>query len=703
MAWSLILYVATLRSAFAQPGASAETSIYLAAAPAPAAAAGVSSHSNKKIRMVTETLKDILQSVVNSERQETEIHSKYMSWCDTETAGLANDLREAQTELKNAKVLSEEQVSSLDNLKLFITKSEKDIEETNDAMAQAAALRTSENEKYTEDMQISTQSLRQIDLAIDHVGGVQKQGGFLQNGQLQKLQVNQPGESSYVLGVMKGLKDKLEKTRAVTMMTEKEKVKMHNSFMETKASSLKAMGSKTVEKKILNTEVNAKEAATKRKIAKLKEEVGALTASSAKTGETCQTTQQEWTLRQEDRTKEKAALNEAIRYMMEIVLEQVSLVEIASQEQDDSSVVFAPEFFQEVTESLKAAEFYKAAESALMGEDDEVGDHMQKDTFNGVSRVVQKLIDTHQTTQTEEGTKKKYCDSEIAAKEDERDTTEGDLAAVRADIEKKASEAEMLADEVKMSYESMDQVRKSVVEAGKLRKEEMAAFLAGTKDRALAVKVLNQAKSVLQNFYAQGQGKLVQVPASLPPSRTEREEAPAKWSKISPRKKAASFGVVAMVQQIADDIAEEQKDAAIEEKQAQEAFEELQVGSQSSNEEKQQDITDRVVAKAKLGVQINTLKETVVQQEADLESIKRALDALHGSCDELVENFDQRKKSRTFEVNQLKDVKDILSGSAIAARTGLMQQDSDEAADAQQDEAALNAATARYIHTAMPR
>jgi len=601
LAWAVLLGVAALAPHLAD--AQVETSINFVAAPAPAAASQVSAQANKKIKMVTETLKDILQSVTNEEKAETVLYGKYMSWCKTESTNIANDLKESRTELSNARVLSQEQVSNIDTLKLFISKSEKEIENTKDAVAQAVSLRTSENEEYTEELQTNTQSLRQIDLAIKHISKVNKQGGFLQNGVMKKLQVNQPGESSYVMGVMKGLKEKLEKSHNILKKVEGEKVEMHDKFMATKASSLKALSDKTVEKKIMLAETTAKEAGVKQKIGKLEDEVAKLLIAAQETSDSCQTTSREWKTRQADRTKEKAALNEAIRFLTETSLEQLSLVQGSADEPSDASVVFAPDFLQEVISSkISDNEFYKAADAALMGEDDEVEGHMRKDTFNGVQKVVQKLITSHQDTQKEEKDKQNYCEKEIAAKDDEKDTVVDDLAAVKAGIEKKSSEVEMLLDEVKKLYASIDQSRKSVVDAGKVKKEESAIFMAGTKDRALAVKVLNQAMSVLTAFYEKQTGSLLQKRAGAP--------EPTKWAAGSARKDTASFGAVSMVQDIADDIAKEQKDAEIQEKQAAGAYAKLVVDTQQANDDKQQDITDRVMAKAKLGVQINNLKET---------------------------------------------------------------------------------------------
>jgi hypothetical protein len=438
-----VVFLATA-GPYSAGGQSFETSFHIAAAPAPAAA-GVSPHSNKKIRMVTETLKDILQSIVNEEKQDADVYNKYMTWCKDETSELDKDLQETRSQLANAKVLYQQQVSTMDDLKLYITKSEAEIDETKDAVAQAAALRNAENEQFVDEMQINTQGLRQLDLAIKHVDKVKQQGGFLQNGVVKKLQVNQPGESSYVLGVLKGLKEKLSKSRAFMRKTEGEKLQMHNTFMGTKSVSLKAMEDKKVEKKIKNSEIDAKQAGQRRKITRLNEEVTKLLQATQKTNETCESTRHEWVQRHSDRTKEKAALNEAIRYLYETALEQLSLAQKKSEAQDDASVVFAPDFLQEVTDSNMADNaFFKAAGAELLGEDDDAEERLKKNTFNGVKTVVKNLIASHMEAQKEETARREYCTKEIDNKYDEEVTIHDDLEAVQADIDQKIAEVEML-------------------------------------------------------------------------------------------------------------------------------------------------------------------------------------------------------------------------------------------------------------------
>ena len=64
----------------------------------------------------------------------------------------------------------------------------------------------------------------------------------------------------------------------------------------------------------------------------------------------------------------------------------------------------------------------------------------------------------------------------------------------------------------------------------------------------------------------------------------------------------------------------------------------------------------------------------------DRDSAKQAVDdtvaaiaALKNDCDAFLKGFKDASKARAFEVAQLKDVFDILSGSQVAARTGFLE------------------------------
>jgi len=632
--------------------------------------------SNKKVHVVISTLEDILQSVINEEKKEATLFNKYMDWCKSEMDALHRDLDETHQALANANGLSEAQTSHIDALKDYVRRGDKEIEEAKDAIAKAIAIRDDENEKYTEDITANTQTLKQIDLAIKHLEVAAHHGGFLQNGKVQKIQINQPGESSYVLGVMKALRDKLVKTRNKLQHDEDEKVHMHNHFLGTEGKHKKLMTSDSTEKKIMLTETSAKETGVRDKIDRLKEEFDKLLQNERKTDEKCHKAHEQWDARQSDRYEEKAALAQAIHYLKSLALGQVSSEQKAVNQhnQDADTVVFSPAFLQTKSSESSAdsdSSFDAAADAAFLDHDDEVRKHLQKGAFKSVNHVVSQLIDRHLDMQKEEKAKREYCTKEIETKEDEKEDATDSLATVKAEVEKKTAELDTITDEINNLNAAQVQIKQSLASAGHIRDQEHVMFEGSSKDRALAVKVLNQAVIVLQSFYGNSTDNFLQRGMADP--KPSSRAAPQKWSPGSPRKKLAAYGVVSMVRNILDDVDREQKEAEKQEHDAEAAYKELQDETQESWYDKQDDITDRVKARAKLGVHINTLKESWNEKSNDLNNINRQLHALHHDCDELLKFYDKRESTRSFEVSQLRDVMDILSGSSIAVRTGFMQ------------------------------
>merc|ERR1719235_1616568 len=289
-----------------------------------------------------------------------------------------------------------------------------------------------------------------------------------------------------------------------------------------------------------------------------------------------------------------------------------------------------------------------------------------RDVFGKVKGTIGKLIGVLETEQAEEKKKEAWCKAEIEKKEGEKKDTEDKLGALTATIESQTNEVATLVREVKEIEALMAQSKKDDETASKLRADEKKIFDEGTKDRKLAMKVLKEAKAVLAKFYASkdNTGLLQQKDSQAPPKT---------WSKSS-RKSGEGNVVLAMIDKIVDDVALEQKEAEKDENEAVAAFQEHMAKSKKEYDDRMEEITLKVTRRAKVEVQLNNHKETRDQENDKLQAVVGQLTGLHSDCDELIENFKARTKARTFEVAQLKDVIDILSGSQLAARTGFVQQ-----------------------------
>jgi len=295
---------------------------------------------------------------------------------------------------------------------------------------------------------------------------------------------------------------------------------------------------------------------------------------------------------------------------------------------------------------------------------------------------VQKMITALMKQQKDEGDTLKYCESTLENTADEKSEIEDGLKTLIAGISLQGEEIQSLSKDVEDVNAALAKMKQQLEEAKAMRKKEKSDYDKGTKDRLLAGKVLKQASAVLQKYYASmdpSQAAFNQGPVKI----GEQKKPPKTWREgSSTRKEIMGNAVIRIIEKISDDINIEQKAAQKDEEQAVVVFEKLVKDSRDQFDDSMGDITERVKRKAKLIVEVNADKQAKSQKDKELVDVKTQLASLHAKCDELMKNFEARTKARNFEVSQLKDVMDILSGSSVATRTGFLEQP-----DAQQEQA----------------
>merc|ERR1719399_707317 len=194
-------------------------------------------------------------------------------------------------------------------------------------MDQAKGIRDEEQTKYEQDKSMNMQSMGQINQAINIVQRVHQVGGFLQNGVVQKMQLNEPGESNFVLGVMKSLKQNLERNQKKSDEEEAKKQGLHDKLVSTKSAQLAATQEETRVKALALTETKTKLSQANNDIETLEEVTKENKDYLADTTTTCGDKKKEWEIRGEDRAKEKAAIAEAISFL------KITFTEKAREEQ----------------------------------------------------------------------------------------------------------------------------------------------------------------------------------------------------------------------------------------------------------------------------------------------------------------------------------------------------------------------------------
>merc|ERR1740139_1997127 len=136
-------------------------------------------------------------------------------------------------------------------------------------------------------------------------------------------------------------------------------------------------------------------------------------------------------------------------------------------------------------------------------------------------------------------------------------------------------------------------------------------------------------------------------------------QAPAPYSK----KSEESNGVIKMMDMLAQDLDKEMQEAEVEEKNAQEEYEQMMSDSSDKRAEDNKAMADKKGAKADAEEALQTNTDSKDASTKELSGTVKYIGSLHGECDWLLQYFDVRKEARTSEIDALGKAKDVLNGA----------------------------------------
>merc|ERR550514_326869 len=102
-------------------------------------------------------------------------------------------------------------------------------------------------------------------------------------------------------------------------------------------------------------------------------------------------------------------------------------------------------------------------------------------------------------------------------------------------------------------------------------------------------------------------------------------------------------------------------------------YEELSGRTAESRQAKVKDLVSKEGAVAALEMQLEEVNSENGETKSEHTSVEGKLEALHASCDFLLNNFDERKKARAAEVESLKNSLAVLSGAILEGAADFIQ------------------------------
>lgn len=284
---------------------------------------------------------------------------------------------------------------------------------------------------------------------------------------------------------------------------------------------------------------------------------------------------------------------------------------------------------------------------------------LQLDPFVKVKAAVDELIAELKAEKAAEIKKRDFCRKEfnenaasVERKNVAKDTLQGQLDELDLKIQGLDEAIATLQKEIK-------DINGDMKTAGEDREAENKNFQQTVADHKKSRQLLNSALAVLKDFYTKRNPVLVQREDATD------FQAPEGFTKFE--KNAQGSGVMGMLEKIMADSKAAEAEAVRDEQTQQKAYEEVVQQSTQEIEQKQKEIVERTETRSKsqaAHMEATNSQEVVV---VELDHLSNYKTELHQNCDFLLANFEMRQTARDDEVEALRQVNAILSGSNFSS------------------------------------
>merc|ERR1719265_2254820 len=295
--------------------------------------------------------------------------------------------------------------------------------------------------------------------------------------------------------------------------------------------------------------------------------------------------------------------------------------------------------------------------------------------FDKVLKMIDNMVVLLEKEQGDDDNKKAYCNKQFDLADDKKKGIEQALSDSEKAIEDAQEAIATSSDDIKALEAGIRALDKQVADATEQRQAENAEFKDLMTSDAAAKKLIGMAKNRLnkcnnhtlnkpppkrelseEDRAAQAAGEFVQeAPGPAP-------EAPGPYEK----KTEESNGIIKMLDMMVQDLDKEMQVAEVEEKNAQEEYEQTLADAKTKRADDSKSISDKKGARADAEEALQTHTDAKAASTAELSATVEYIGSLHGECDWLLQYYDVRREARTSEIDALGKAKDVLNGASFS-------------------------------------
>lgn len=663
------------------------------------------------------TMLQMMQKKIEAEAvKEKEMFDKFMCYCKSGKETLAKSIEDAETKITQLE--SEIKGASGEKAQLDedLASHKNDRAEAKSAMAKATAMREKDAAAFAKESAEDKANLASLTSAL---AAIEKgmAGGFLQTNAaaaLRRLTLNQDitnhdretltefleqghsldyaPASGEIVGILKQMKDTMEKDLAEVLAEEEAAKKEYDELMAAKQKEVDSL-TKAIEEKTKRVGEVAVD------LVNLKEDLDDTTETVAEDKKfladlekTCELKVKEWDMRCKTRQEELLALSDTVK-----ILNDDDALELFKKTLPSASFLQVMVTDKEARrEALRAFSGFSKKGQGVDMQLILMALHGKKVDFSKVITMIDDMVVLLGKEQEADDTKKAYCEEEFDKADDKKKALERSISDLEKFIEEAKESVTTLTQEIKNLEDGIVKLDRDVVQATEMRKEEHEEFTATLAANNAAMKLIDFAKNRMQKFYnpklykpppkrelteeeritlnmggtlaptnppggIAGTGVFTQVHTDT--TATKAAPPPPPEATFGGKKSEESGGVIAMMDMMIADIKKEIQEMEFDEKDAQEEYEIMVNEAAEKRAADTKSIEEKTAVKAGLEDEIVKNGDQKAAEEAELMATKQYIADLHADCDWLINNFQTRKDARANEIDALKKAKAVLSGA----------------------------------------
>merc|ERR1719160_1049634 len=249
---------------------------------------------------------------------------------------------------------------------------------------------------------------------------------------------------------------------------------------------------------------------------------------------------------------------------------------------------------------------------------------------------------------------KGLCDSELATNEQTRKEKTEAIETLHAEIDSLSAAIAKLTEEIEKLNTAVQELDAAVAKSTEVRTAEKAKNTVTIKDSQDAQTAVEQALTVLKDFYAKAAEatSLVQQPETF--------DEPYKGMG------GEKGGVVGMIEVIQSDFARLESETTAAEEKAQKEYDEFMQDSKVDKAQKTVDIEHKTGKKQNDEQMLEYAKSDLAATQKELDAALSYYEKLKPSCVDTAESYEDRVARREEEIQSLQEALKILNGEDVA-------------------------------------